>query len=78
MSNSYRKPFHKGKLKFFQNYHNRRERRITKHFLNTEQYEKAEARHTRRGHYDVIDYIISPYGASPLYRTNLTIELSRK
>jgi hypothetical protein len=61
MSNSYKIPFYKGKLRFFQKYNNRKERRLVKESLALGEYLLPEARMTSSASYDVIDYVANPY-----------------
>lgn len=66
MTNSRKKPFLKCKLRWFQKYHNRRERRLAKEALNRGDYLLPETRITPARNWDVIDYVANPY-KSPMY-----------
>jgi len=74
MSNSYKKPFLKSKMRWFQKYHNRRERRIAKECLSIGRYLLPEKRITSKSSYDVIDYVANPYRSPGLW----TVKASRK
>lgn len=60
MSNSYKKPYLKAKLRWFQLYHNRRERRLSKQALKKGDYLLPERRMTPAQSHDVIDYVAYP------------------
>ncbi len=62
MSNSHRLPYHKYKIRWFQKYYNRKERRHAKRMLNSGEYEIPEGRITPPRSYDVIDLIVKPHG----------------
>ena len=61
MTNTYRVPFLKVKLKFFQDHFNRRERYKAKQFIRNGDYDTPTQRIVPTGSYDVIDQVYNPY-----------------